>query len=850
MRRLLQGAVALSSIVIFCLALWAIYRVLDEYSIHDIAESLRQIPLFSIILAGAFTAISYAVLAGSDILAARYAGVKLRVGQIAAASFISQSIAHSTGFGALTGSAIRYRLYSSSGVSVLSVAKIVAFCAVTFTLGIALSLTLAVLFEPQRIAEVAGIPIWLQFIIGFATGAVVVGYVAWCALMRKPLHFGEWSFSAPSWRTAVGQLVLAVADLIAAGTALYVLLPDLGDIGFLSFIGVYAAALALGIISQVPGGLGVFEGIMLLFLSHFPADQVLGALLVNRIVYNLIPLALASALLGTFELWLRIAPITESARRVAASMGNSLVPGLFAAMALVAGGILLLSGAMPTISWRREILASWLPLPVVELSHLLGSVVGICLIILARGLFRRVDGAYFLAVIFLAVGVVLSLLKGFDYEEAGILAVVLIMFAPTRKAFYRHASLLNVRFHPKWMVAILFAIASTVSLTLFSFKHVEYSDQLWWEFAFSTDAPRSLRALVAVGVVLLAYAVASLLAPARHRPQAPSAEELEDVRRIVEKSSVAESQIALLGDKNFLFNEKKNAFVMYRISGKSWVVMGDPVGPREEWPDLVWAFRELADRYGGFPVFYQVGADSLPLYLDLGLSFIKLGEEARIFLPDFSLQGPGKRELRYVHNRAQRDGASLEIVPAAETGAIMAELKVISDTWMKMKKAREKKFSLGCFEEEYLKNFPIAVVRREGKIVAFASLWVSNDKEEMTIDLMRYGEGSGYGVMDYLFLELMVRGSEMGYRWFSLGLAPLSGFRHNKRGPLWSRIGGFVYRHGENLYNFKGIRLYKEKFHPVWRPKFMATSGGLALPRVVADVATLIAGGVKGLVTK
>ncbi len=850
MQRIVQRLLALFSIAVFCLALWAIYRILDDYSLHDIAESLRRIPWPSIVWAALLAFTSYGFLAGSDFLATLYAGVKLRFGQVAVASFISQSIAHSTGFGALTGSAIRYRLYSSSGVSALDVAKIVAFFAVSFALGIALALALAVLFEAERIAAAVGIPLWVQFFIGVGGAVVVVGYAIWCALVRKPLSFREWSFSVPSWKMALGQLFLALGDLLASGAVLFVLLPDQSEVGFLSFMGFYAAALSLGIISHVPGGLGVFEGTMLLFLSHLPADQVLGALLVNRVIYNFIPLCTASVLLGGFEIWGRIAPIAAPVRRLVSAMSSSLAPGLFAVMALISGGLLLFSGATPAVPWRREFLASWIPLPVVEVSHLLGSVAGICLIILARGLFRRLDGAYVMAVIALLVGIVLSLLKGVDYEEALLLTIIFLMFVPTRKAFYRHASLLDVQLYSGWMAAIVIALVITASLTFFSFKHVEYSDQLWWQFAFSTDAPRSLRALVAVGVVLLAYSVVLLLRPVRPKPQCPSDEDKADARRIVENAPTAEAQLALLGDKSFFFSKSRQSFLMYAVSGKSWVVMGDPVGPHEEWPDLIWAFRELVDRYNGYPVFYQVGAESLPLYLDLGLSFVKLGEEARVFLPDFSLQGPGRRELRYMHNRALRDGASLEIVPPEQTPTIMDELRAISDSWMKAKKAREKGFSLGFFDEEYLSNFSIAVARREGKIVAFASVWLSGGKEEMTVDLMRHSDDSGYGVMDYLFLELMVQGKEMGYQWFSLGLAPLSGFRRHRRGPLWSRIGHFIYRYGENFYNFKGLRSYKEKFNPVWRPKFMATPGGIALPRVAADVAALIAGGVRGLVTK
>ena len=128
--------------------------------------------------------------------------------------------------------------------------------------------------------------------------------------------------------------------------------------------------------------------------------------------------------------------------------------------------------------------------------------------------------------------------------------------------------------------------------------------------------------------------------------------------------------------------------------------------------------------------------------------------------------------------------------------------------------------------------------------------WLAGGKEEIAIDLMRHRQESGYGVMDYLFIEAMLWGQAQGYRWFSFGVAPLSGMRDNALVPLWNRLGAFLYRHGEDLYNFQGLRRYKEKFAPRWEPRYMASPGGMVLPRITADVAALISGGMKGLVMK
>jgi phosphatidylglycerol lysyltransferase len=141
-------------------------------------------------------------------------------------------------------------------------------------------------------------------------------------------------------------------------------------------------------------------------------------------------------------------------------------------------------------------------------------------------------------------------------------------------------------------------------------------------------------------------------------------------------------------------------------------------------------------------------------------------------------------------------------------------------------------------------------VRKEGKIVAFANLWLGADKEELSPDLMRFLPDAPESVMEYLFLQLMLWGKQEGYRWFNLGMAPLSGLEDHALAPLWNRLGAFVFRHGEHFYNFKGLRHYKEKFDPEWEPRYLASPGGFALPRILTNIAALISEGMKETVTK
>ena len=395
-------------------------------------------------------------------------------------------------------------------------------------------------------------------------------------------------------------------------------------------------------------------------------------------------------------------------------------------------------------------------------------------------------------------------------------------------------------------------VGASVWLGFFDYKHIEYSNSLWWDFAFTSNAPRFLRATLVLVILALCFALIQLIRPAPGLPGRPSEADLERVRRIIAASPVGAANLALLGDKNLMFSDSGNSFIMYAVIGRTWVALGDPVGPAAEHADLAWKFRELCDLYDGRPVFYHINAENLSLYADLGLNFLKLGEEARVALGDASasLDRPERKDLRYARKRAEREGASFEMIPPGGADAIMPELVRISNAWLQTRQTREKGFSVGYFDAGYLRNFHIALVRKNGVPVAFASLWLAADHEELMVDLMRHIENELYGVMDFLFAELMLWGSAQGYKWLNLGMAPLSGFENNQLASIWHKLGNFLFEHGENFYNFEGLRRYKAKFSPEWRPKYLASTGGLALPKILFDVSTLVAGGLRGVIGK
>jgi phosphatidylglycerol lysyltransferase len=529
---------------------------------------------------------------------------------------------------------------------------------------------------------------------------------------------------------------------------------------------------------------------------------------------------------------------------------SSVAPQTLGTLVFVAGGVLLVSGATPSIDQRLEFLEPVVPLPILELSHLLGSVAGLGLVFLSRALFRRVHLAWQLAMALLIVGAVFSLLKGFDYEEALITCAVALMLFASKRAFYRRATLNAFRFTPKWVAGFLVMVGTVLWVALLAHRHVEYSRQLWWTFALDADPARVLRAALAVMLLAAGFILLTWLSPAKPTIATAPDSDVSRAKAALQSSRSATANLALLGDKQLIIHPDGDAFVMYRVVGRSWIAMGDPVGNAARAQELVWSFREQSDRHGGWTVFYQATPIALPLYVDLGLTLLKLGEEARVRLDDFNLEGSKRAELRTARRRAEKEGAQFDVLSAPVSAEVMAELTAISNEWLAAKAASEKRFSVGYFDPAYLSNFPIAVVRKDARIVAFTNLWFSGTREEVSVDLMRQSSAAPKAVMDFLFIELMLWAKAQGFSWFNLGMAPLSGLEQRPLAPAWHRLGNLVFDIGESFYNFEGLRRYKEKFLPIWEPRYLATPGGLALPRVLLDVTALIAGGLKEIVTK
>ena len=384
------------------------------------------------------------------------------------------------------------------------------------------------------------------------------------------------------------------------------------------------------------------------------------------------------------------------------------------------------------------------------------------------------------------------------------------------------------------------AVGSAVWAGFFAYRTVPYGDDLWWQFALHGDAPRFLRAMLGVAVTLGGALLWQLMAPARPAALAhPTPADMFAVRRILAGAARTDAMLALTGDKRFLLSDAGAAFVMYRIEGASWIVMSDPVGLEADWSELLWGLNALVDRQQGRLLLYEVSPRVLDLAIGMGLQIVKYGEEALIHLAGFDLDTPALRSVRKSQRAAAKRGAAFRIVAAADVPAIMDELAAVSGEWRALKGQREKGFSLGRFDPVYLAQFDVAVVEVAGRIVAFANLWLTANRQEASVDLMRHRAETPLGTMDFLFVSLIQWAKAQGYARFALGMAPLSGIEGRRLAPAWAKLANLVFRHGERFYGFRGLRAYKQKYAPAWEPRYVAGPSGIGLVKALRDLSHL-----------
>ena len=526
---------------------------------------------------------------------------------------------------------------------------------------------------------------------------------------------------------------------------------------------------------------------------------------------------------------------------------------LIALLTALMGVVNVLSGATPSLDARRALLRDILPLSVRHGSHLAAVFAGFALLLLAAGLWRRKKAAWLVTTLVLATSIISHLVKGLDWEEAG-LATILAGYLWTQRWHFTARSDTPKTIHGLRVFAgaLLFTLAYGV--TGFYLLDAHFKVDFGFRAALEQTVDMFLyyndpglqpvtrfgawfgNSIYAVGAGTTGYALLCLLRPVLWRGAA-SVEERQRAKRIVEqfgRSSVA--RFALFDDKSYWFSPG-GSVIAFRVEGRTAVAMGDPIGPEKDAAAAIAGFRAHCQEHDWLPVFFQTLPDYLPHYQEAGFGSLCIGHEAIVDMNSFTLTGGANKSLRQGVARLEKAGHTTELYEPRHSDELIEELQTVSDAWLTGFKGGEKRFSLGWFDEEYLQDGPIITVRTpEGNISAFANIIPEYTISESTIDLMRSVNNAQNGTMDALFVALFQWAKAQGFATFNLGLSPLAGVGEKAEDRPMERAVYFFYEHINHFYNFKGLFHYKSKFHPVWSPRYLIYPGPTTLPRAAMAV--------------
>lgn len=627
----------------------AIYVVQAEFrkiSVADIRRALAAIPTSTLWIAAGWTVLAYAVLTIYDRLGSVYAGHPVSYARTSLASFCAYTLAHNLGFAAVSGAAVRYRFYAAWGLPPLAIAKVVAFTSLTFGLGGFALGGLVLVVEPEVLPGLGDhVPHWIMQVLGLAMWALVIAYITMSRIRSHVVIFGH-RIDLPGFKMALAQTVLASVDVAVTAMIFYALLPPAEGLTFLRFLGIYIAAYIAGIAASLPGGIGVFDTAILLGLQPWlSAPEVIGALLLFRLYYYIVPLFLAGMLFAGFEIAQRrhILARFSAEQRVADALEVPAIAGLVG----LGGTVLLFLGALPT---KGSALDEWAGYEAAVASHFAASVVGSLLLVMGYGLLRRLTLAWGMGILLLLNGVAICLLRGEEWWLWGAFLLVAAILAAMRSAFYRDARLMREPMGPETVVPLAVVGVGAILLALVSYGG-KVAGESWVEVVLSPLAPDSLRFTVGLAGLLLLVGMARLLRPARI---APLPWEATIRARLLALGAAAPEAAdgAVLGENG------EAGFAFIKRDGV-WLALGDPAGEERDRVSAIWRFRDMCDRAGVDAAFWRVTPALLRVYGDIGLTAFPLGAPA-----------PGEAQ-RYLACRAERDLEKLmPLLPQEPTQAM------------------------------------------------------------------------------------------------------------------------------------------------------------------------------------
>ena len=629
----------------------------------------------------------------------------------------------------------------------------------------------------------------------------------------------------------VTRFKLILAFLIkwsAANLFFYTLLIRyVGNIPFIQASLIFIIAMVCAHLTFIRSGIIMFELIaMYLFtLVGISLESIILPLFLFRLFYSIVPWILTMLILSQTSI-LKKSHILSSEQL---HLINSMSILSLSALIFFSGLLLVVTASFPYTATQH------LSVFIVALARVGALGIGLLLIILSKGIWDKVLTAYYITSILLFVGAFSALFVGFSLEVAPILIIIALALKQSKALFYRSSTELNIKVFITscfylTLLGVIYFVGAKI-LTGYSFK-------LFTEASLLID---SLCISLFVLFLIIGAILLSILSTKHVAFEPTSEEDLTRLRTFLERyKGNSMTHLIFLKDKSLFFCQDEQVVIAFRPYKDKLIVLGDPIGDESLFKSAINDFRLYADQYDMTPIFYEINEDYLPAYHENGFKFLKLGEEALMDLSEFTLVGKKYAQLRTIKNKMNRGEFTFELLSTPLNPEVMVQLKIISDAWLEGRK--EKEFSLGSFNEDYINLAPVAIIKQNETIIGFATIMPMYDEDFVSIDLMRLIPNPPNGAMDALFVGIIEWAIEQGYKHFVLGKAPLSNVGYAQFSSKKEKLVKYIYQYGNKIYSFKGLRRYKEKYHPKWKGIYLAYPNSIKLSISILQLTKMISG--------
>lgn len=800
-----------ASVIIFVItALGSFLKDVDWHRVGIGLASQSPIHVLMMLIGGC---ISIVPMLGYDFAITHFLSGRFSKHYIIRSGWITNTLTNVAGFGGLLGATLRayfYGKHSSKKQVLFAISKIAIFLLSGLSILCWLALAVPLLVPNGHHFD--------RYIVWLVGGGLYFPIVFIFTRLQNSSFFKDLTPKLELFIVAssTGEWLLVALFFLMIGWLLDV------KINLLLVLPMYVVAQLLGVISMLPGAIGSFDIIMLMELSMLGVDRstALVWLVFFRVFYYLVPL--------TFGALLFVYHFCQKINRFFKGLPNLIwhqsAHVLITVFMYFSGILMLIDASLPDLTENSRFLQRFYPFTFFFLHQLSTVLFAIAMLACARGVQAKLKKAYWPSLILLLIGMVNTLWNLGTWGLTIYLLILLLLVLTMRHALYREkmAYSLGKAFSDGIVfvgIFILYIIIGIVNEPNYYHHHkipqfMFFPGESLWFSGF-------------IGLILGILVMLAILRyfTSGYDPfNGYHSFDAQRCRQLIERFGGNEtSHLAFLRDKNLYYYQVENEdrlFFMYRRKYDKLIIMGEPVGDQSVLHDALRQFIVEADRYGYQLVFYEVGQSTTMLLHEFGFDFLKTGEDGLVKLADFTLAGKRQRSQRALMHKFGREGYTFDVVEPPFNQDLLKELKHVSDSWLG--KQVEKGFSLGFFDEYYLQQAPIAIVKNQDQqIVAFATLMPTGGKQILTIDLMRHDRDlAPSGIMDMIFVNLFLYGQKVGYEYFDLGMAPLSNVGESQFSFIEEKAAHFIYEYGYRLYGFQGLRNYKEKYADIWLSRY------------------------------